>query len=170
MSCLSRLEKWFFENKRRWCWWRCLVTARSLWPALAEHYICYSIRLSFKHQQLFHRFIKFYFRFNTNHPSPWPVPDLSDCLNNDLSCCGWLSWWLNSESRCNYTLKQSTNLVGYSLMLYLIPTFLCMIPSRTMHLVALLLAALQRFTFLGRNFSSRVDSKEIIVYAVILVI
>jgi hypothetical protein len=60
--------------------------------------------------------------------------------------------------------------VGYSLTLYFLPTLFCVVPSQVWHLMMLIIAALLRFIFLGRNYCSRVDSKEILLYAVILAI
>lgn len=60
--------------------------------------------------------------------------------------------------------------MGYSLALYFLPTLFCIIPSQLWHLLMLLIAAGLRFVFLGRNYCSRVDSKEILLYAVILAI
>lgn len=54
--------------------------------------------------------------------------------------------------------------------LYFLPTLLCVIPSQVWHLIMLLLGAFLRLIFLGRNYCSRVDSKEILIYIVILAI
>lgn len=61
-------------------------------------------------------------------------------------------------------------LTGYSVLLYIIPTLLCLIPSMIWHLIMLGVGALTRTIFLLRNYSTRLDSKTYIMLVVILII
>lgn len=55
-------------------------------------------------------------------------------------------------------------------MIYFIPTVTCIVPSQVWHIIVLIAAALLRFIFLGRNYSSRIDNKKILIYLPILAI
>jgi uncharacterized RDD family membrane protein YckC len=61
-------------------------------------------------------------------------------------------------------------LIGYSLVLYLIPTFLCLIPSLYWHLGMLAIAGLLRGFFLFRNYSTKVQEKSFVLLIVILIV
>ena len=60
-------------------------------------------------------------------------------------------------------------LVGYSLILYMIPTAACLIPSLYWHAGMLAIAGLLRSIFLMRNYIARVESKIIVFIVVILI-
>lgn len=159
MPRVFSVEKWFFEYKRCRCARRCLNASGHVRSSLAEHHLHYSTGPNFKHKQLLRRCNNFHVRLNFDNTGSRTMPDLFHCIEHDLPRSCRLPRWRYAQPWRKYRLKQSTNLVGYSLILYFIPTFLCMVPSGTLHTVALLLAAILRFIFLGRNFSSRVDSK-----------
>ncbi len=57
--------------------------------------------------------------------------------------------------------------MGYSLSLYFLPTILCTSANKTVHSVALLLAAVLRGVFLSRNYTSRLMDRKGIGYLVI---
>jgi hypothetical protein len=47
---------------------------------------------------------------------------------------------------------------------------MCLVPSQLWHMIMLAMGAIFRFVFLGRNYAQKIDSKTLIVYAVIIVI
>lgn len=63
-------------------------------------------------------------------------------------------------------------LTGYSIVLYFIPTILCLIPSLYWHVGMLAVAGLIRSIFLWRNYSSKIPSgaKSIGILVAILII
>lgn len=65
---------------------------------------------------------------------------------------------------------QSGHLIGYGIILYFIPTAVCIMPKETIHTIMLLLAAILRGVFLGRNFASRMTTRGFIIYFVIAAI
>ena len=56
------------------------------------------------------------------------------------------------------------------MLLYLIPTLLCFIPSLYWHVGMLAIAGVLRGIFLFRNYSSKVDKKVFVLAIVILII
>ena len=61
--------------------------------------------------------------------------------------------------------------MGYSTILYIIPSLLCIYPNQTSHTVLLLLAAVIRSVFMARNLASRCSgiSKGIIYFVIIAI-
>ena len=60
-------------------------------------------------------------------------------------------------------------LVGYSLILYYVPTFLCFIPSTVWHIIMLFIGSLLRGIFLGRNYSTKMPEKLFILIIAVVV-
>lgn len=69
-----------------------------------------------------------------------------------------------------YSLNKSAMISGYSLILYIIPTILCFIPSLYWHVGMLAVAAVLRGIFLLRNYSSKIEEKVYVLAIVILII
>ena len=61
-------------------------------------------------------------------------------------------------------------LIGYSLILYIIPTFLCLIPSLYWHVGMMAVGGLLRGFFLFRNYSSKVQEKSYVLLIVIVIV
>lgn len=61
-------------------------------------------------------------------------------------------------------------LCGYSVILYFIPTLLCLIPSLYWHVCLLAVGSLFRAIFLYRNYSSKIPAKSVAILVVILII
>ena len=52
-------------------------------------------------------------------------------------------------------------------MLYMLPTLICIIPNKTVHMVALAVGAAMRGLFLARNLGQRIRSGRGILYFVV---
>jgi hypothetical protein len=59
---------------------------------------------------------------------------------------------------------------GYSVVLYFVPTLLCLFPSLYWHVCMLALGSLLRSIFLFRNYSQKITSKSFALLPVILII
>lgn len=58
---------------------------------------------------------------------------------------------------------------GYSLVLYFLPTLLCLAPSLYWHVLMLSAAGIIRTIFLSRNYASKIESRHYLVYLGVLV-
>ena len=61
-------------------------------------------------------------------------------------------------------------LTGYSMVLYMIPTLLCFIPSLYWHVGMLAVGGVLRGIFLFRNYGSKMPEKAYVLGVVVLIV
>lgn len=81
-----------------------------------------------------------------------------------------LGWNHLKNGGIRLILIQSAMLTGYSMILYMLPTFLCFVPSTYWHLIMLAIAGLIRSIFLFRNYSPKIPAKSFTIFIAALII
>jgi len=74
------------------------------------------------------------------------------------------------QQRSNFLNIQSIMITSYSLVLYFVPTLLCVFPSLYWHLMMVTAGAIFRAVFLYRNYSTKMESKPYLILLVIFII